>query len=301
VRGEDGVVCDLWNILGNHSWPIDFIPPEPVFSETGEQLMAATSMAIASASTSAVFGAPGGSPGDAGQSQSHIVKRLNSAISAARAGANSSHQLQAQVRTKVLSLDLRGIITTIFQSLGFLEMPVVNPELIGSDEYLSYVYDEMALDKQQDSTSKPKSGRSFLRSLSSMCGDTRPIVMSEEDMSDQNLSPTDKQVISICMRYDTLREGEWWNIILEELKQEQGSGQGQGQGVIPIDADLNMIEDMKERVFASARAIQFEQMELSVMRKMEKQGEEDVFFNHIIQQKNQQIKSEYLKRKSGRK
>ena len=284
VRGSDGVVCDLWNILGNHSWPIEIIPPELVFSDTGEL------MAQSSSAGTLGFGQEGMGPGGVSQvdlGQSQTVKRLNSAILASRAGSHS--QTQSQVRAKVLALDLRGIIATIFQSLGFLEVPVVSHDLIGSDEYLSYVYDEVALDKQE---SKPKSGRTFLRSLSSMGGDTKPVIISEDDMSDQNLSPTDKQVISICMRYDTLREGEWWNLILEELKQEN---------ILPIDADMNLIEDMKERVFASARAIQFEQMELSVIRKMEKQSEEDVFLNHIIQQKNQQIKSEYLKRKSGRK
>lgn len=269
VRGSDGVICNLWNILGNHSWPAEILPPDTVFSDTGE-------MIVQSSSTSQLETV-----------QSQTVKRLSSAILASRAG--STTQIQSSVRTKVLALDLRGIITTIFQSLGFLEVPVVSNDLVGSDEYLSYVYDEVALDKQE---SKPKSGRTFLRSLSSMGADAKPVIINDEDMADQNLSPTDKQVISICMRYDTLREGEWWNKILEDLKHEN---------IIPIDADLNMIEDMKERLFASARAIQFEQMELSVIRQMEKQSEEDVFFNHIIQQKNQQIKSEYLKRKSGRK
>jgi hypothetical protein len=276
TRGSDGVICNLWNILGNHSWPIEVIPPELIFSDTGD-LMTQTSTTTIDPTI-----AGGGIGG-----QSQIVKRLNTAILASRAG--NSSQVQSTVRNKVLSLDLRGIITSIFQSLGFLEIPVVSHELVGSDEYLSYVYDEIALDKQEF---KPKSGRTFLRSLSSMCGDTKMVIISDEDMSDQNLSPTDKQVISICMRYDTLREGEWWNHILEELKLEN---------IIPIAADLNMIEDVKERVFASARAIQFEQMELSVMRKMEKQSEEDIFLNHILQQKNQQIKSEYLKKKSGRK
>lgn len=266
TRGPDGVICNLWNILGNHSWPVEVMPPEIVFNDTGQMMAQSTSTS---------------------QLESQTVKRLNSAILASRAG--STTQVQSSVRAKVLALDLRGIITTIFQSLGFLEVPVVSNDLVGSDDYLSYVYDEVALDKQE---SKPKSGRTFLRSLSSMGADAKPVIINEEDMADQNLSPNDKQVISICMRYDTLREGEWWNKILEDLKQEN---------ILPIDADLNMIEDMKERVFASARAIQFEQMELSVIRKMEKQSEEDVFFNHIIQQKNQQIKSEYLKRKSGRK
>jgi hypothetical protein len=269
TRGSDGVICNLWNILGNHSWPIEIIPPELVFSDTGEPMTQTTENITSTQG-------------------SHIVKRLNTAILASRAGTSS--QVQLSVRTKVLLLDLRGIITSLFQSLGFLEIPVVNQELVGSDEYLSYVYDEIILDKQE---TKPKSGRTFLRSLSSMCGsDTKIVIISDEDMSDQNLSPTDKQVISICMRYDTLREGEWWNTILEELRQEN---------ILPISADLNMIEDVKERVFASARAIQFEQMELSVIRHLEKQSEEDIFFNHIIQQKNQQIKSEYLKKKSGRK
>jgi hypothetical protein len=117
-------------------------------------------------------------------------------------------------------------------------------------------------------------------------------IMTPEEMADQNLSPTDRQVISLATRYGILREGQWWSEIQQSLAE---------RNVVPVDEDTNAAEAMTQRVFAAAKAIQFEQMELGVVRLQDKQAEEDVFFNHIIQQKNQQIKSEYLKRKSGRK
>jgi len=258
IRGADGVLCNIWNGLGNHSWPM--IPEEGVLLDTKEM----------------------GSPTE---HKSSAVTKLNTAIIAAR--QSSSSRIQQQVRMKALDSDLRGVIAAILQSLGFLEIPVVDSLVQPLED--TYLEDEVVLDND---VKQKKEVRSFLRSLSSMGADTQPIVISPEDMSDQNLSPTDRQVISIAMRYDTLREGEWWQVITQELEEE---------GVSIVDADANLVEDLRERVFAASRAIQFEQMELSVVRKKEKQSEEDIFFNHIIQQKQQQIKSEYLKRKSGRK
>ena len=106
---------------------------------------------------------------------------------------------------------------------------------------------------------------------------------------DQNLSPTEKQVLSIAMRYDTLREGEWWYVVLKELQQDN---------VHPIEADTNLLEERRENVFEATRTVQFEQMELAVQKLSDKKMEEDVFIDHILQQKNQQIKSEWLKKKA---
>lgn len=259
MRGADGVICNIWNALGNHIWPV-----APTDHIIGQDLEYGTVQ---------------------GDVRSSTVTKLNTAILEARQG--SSSRIQKQVRTKALRTDIRGVIAAIFQSLGFLEVPVVESILEPLED--SFVVDEMKLDIED--RGKKSAQKSFLRSLSSMV-DGNPVIVTSQDMSDQSLTPGDRQVISVAMRYDTLREGEWWNVIRDDLA---------AANIVPIDADANMLEDVQERVFAASRAIQFEQMELSVASLKEKHSQEDVFLNHIIQQKNQQIKSEYLKRKSGRK
>lgn len=107
-------------------------------------------------------------------------------------------------------------------------------------------------------------------------------MMKPADYDDQNLSPSDKQVISIAMRYDTIREGEWWGLIEEQMRQME---------VLPIDADANYLEDRRERLFEACRAIQFEQMEITVVRNEEKVAQANVFIDNLLMQKNQQIKS----------
>ena len=258
VRGPDGVVCNIWDGLGNHEWPV--VSTDHILSESSE------------------FGSL------QADYKSSTVSKLNTAILEARQG--SSSHIQKQVRSKALQSDLRGVIAAIFQSLGFLELPVVDSIVEPLED--SFVKDEMAMDAPDKG--KKSVQRSFLRSLSSMV-DGNPVAISKSEIADQSLTPSERQVISVAMRYDTLREGEWWKLIRSDLE---------AANVIPVDADANLLEDVQERVFAATRAIQFEQMELSLVSKQDKQSREDIFFNHIILQKNQQIKSEYLKRKSGR-
>jgi len=68
--------------------------------------------------------------------------------------------------------------------------------------------------------------------------------------------------------------------------------------VVPIDADAAMLMERLETVFDAAESIQFEQMELQDMSNRDRKGKEDVFLGQIIQQKNQEIRSEWLKRKT---
>lgn len=258
VRGTDGVICDIWNALGSHEWPV--VPTDHIIGQESETAFASTS-----------------------DMKSSTVSKLNTAILESRQSASS--RIQKEVRAKALKSDIRGVVAAIFQSLGFLEIPVVDSLLEPLED--SFVADEAKLDIEDKGKNSAK--KSFLRSLSSMV-DGNPVIISKHEMSDQSLTPGDRQVISVAMRYDTLREGEWWNQIRKDLA---------AANIIPIDADANLLEDVQERVFAASRAIQFEQMELSVVSKQEKQSTEDIFLNAIIVQKNQQIKSEFLKKKAG--
>ena len=262
LRDKDGVICNLWNALGDHTWPV---PPE----QAKKILQEETSM-----------------PSPDGRSST--VARLNTAILAARAGSVGASLVA--LRQEAQKADLRCVVAAIFQLLGFLANPC--PVEIGVLQQSHTVPVNEA--KQEEFDIEESSNKGFLRALTLMGGNgNKPLkVMTAEETADQNLSPTDRQVISLATRYGLLREGQWLREIQQMLSENN---------VVPVDEDTNFADNLNQKVFAAARAIQFEQMELGVVRLKDKQTEEDVFFNHIIQQKNQQIKSEYLKRKSGRK
>jgi len=258
LRDKDGVICNIWNALGDHTWPV----PE----DSGSVLLTES-----------------GAPSPDGRSST--VARLNTAILAARVG--SSGASLAALREKAQASDMRCVIAAIFQLLGFLASP--HPVDIGGQPQ-----QEHPEESAEEKLNSENSVKGFLRTVT-MVGENvgkAGKVMTPEELADQNLSPTDRQVISLATRYGILREGQWWSEIRQSLAD---------RNVVAVDEDTNLADAMTQRVFAAARAIQFEQMELGVVRLQDKQTEEDVFFNHIIQQKNQQIKSEYLKRKSGRK
>lgn len=260
LRDKDGVICNIWNALGDHTWPVSEDASNALLEESGT-------------------GSPDG--------RSSTVARLNTAILAARVGSSGASLVA--LREKAQQSDMRCVVAAILQLLGFLGNP--HPVEVGGQ--LEQRQEEPE-ESDQELLERENSVKGFLRTLT-MVGESmgKPgKIMTPEEMADQNLSPTDRQVISLATRYGILREGQWWSEIQQSLAE---------RNVVPVDEDTNAAEAMTQRVFAAAKAIQFEQMELGVVRLQDKQAEEDVFFNHIIQQKNQQIKSEYLKRKSGRK
>lgn len=261
LRDKDGVICNLWNALGDHTWPV----PDGLAGD-----------------------GPGQEDGSGGgqDAKSSSVARLNTAILAARAGSSGASLVA--LREKALASDLRCVLASIFQLLGFLASPY--PVQVAGQQSHQAEQELGEEHKQQQENSV----KTFLRTVT-MVGEAAGVsgrVMTPEELADQNLSPTDRQVISVASRYGVLREGQWWTEVQRMLAE---------RGVVPVEEDGNMLGALTQRVFAAAKAIQFEQMELGVVRVQDKQTEEGVFFDHIIQQKNQQIKSEYLKRKSGRK
>ncbi len=265
VRDPDGVICNLWNVLGGHLWP---------------KLRGGVTAYDDDSSM-----------GSIATEKSATVMKLSTAIMASRMGVYG--KALAKIRSHVPECDLRGNISSILQSLGFLEIPVVKEvsNVFWDTGQNNVIEDESDLDARVKAKKK-----GFLRSLTSNPNTFGNVgfvsMMKPIDYEDQNLSPTDKQVISMAMRYDTLREGEWWEAVDSQLK---------SNSVCPIEADENYIEDRKERLFEAARAIQFEQMELAVVRTNEKTAQAQVFIDNLLLQKNQQIKSEWIKKKSGKK
>lgn len=249
-RGRDGVICNLWNALGDHSWALS---PEQLHATQQEEASSA-------------------------EGRSSTVTKLSTAILAARAGSTATSLLA--LRREAQKNDLRSVLSAVLHMLGFLS----GPEDAGQGADL------------EPASEGEKNANGFMKILDIVRAEktekSKARLLTADEMADQNLSPTDRQVICLASRYGLLREGQWW----QELQ-----GLLAARGVKPVAEDKTMLDFMTQSVFEAARAIQFEQMELGVKRLEEKKTEEDVFFDHIIQQKNQQIKSEYLKRKSGRK
>jgi hypothetical protein len=105
------------------------------------------------------------------------------------------------------------------------------------------------------------------------------------------LTPSDKQAIAIARYYRLLRAGQYWKIVADELEQE---------GIKPIEADLAMIETFLESYFDATQNIQLQQMEFQLEESKFKRSVEDMYLDQIITKKNQQIRSEWLKRNAGR-
>lgn len=264
---DGGVLCNMWNALGSHQWPIDDRLPgppglSPVNFMDGSSAAAGTD---ASTSITATFGlAQHQLP--TSFSSSSTVSKLSALIQANRNGHLSENQLE--VRTNVLRVDVRGTVANALSLLGLLS-PSGSSTLSG------------------DGRAKSSVLRNPFESSGNFNTEALRAHVLDEQM--ETLSPTDKQAITVASSYWLLREGQWWTQVSEDLIK---------LGVVPIDADAAMLMERLETVFDAAESIQFEQMELQDMSNRDRKGKEDVFLGQIIQQKNQEIRSEWLKRKT---
>ena len=68
------------------------------------------------------------------------------------------------------------------------------------------------------------------------------------------------------------------------------------EALVPIEADMKMIDTRMDRIFDATMAVQMEQMRLDDHALFEKQKQEKDYNDQIIVQKNLQIKAEWLKR-----
>lgn len=190
---------------------------------------------------------------------SSTVNKLVNAVVTNRSG---SAGVLGQVRSDLLSLDHRGIIANVLSLLSLLDNSAADVRhMKASTENLTVMEGGLPSEKPAD----------------------------EGVMKDSGLTPLELQVMSMAARYGILREGQWWCRVMDELLAE---------GVEPIEADAVLIMERVEKLFQAARAVQFEQMELVACSQRMKQASEGVFMGRILQQKNQEIKAEYYKKKA---
>ncbi len=105
-------------------------------------------------------------------------------------------------------------------------------------------------------------------------------------LSDAMLTPRERQVLVLAKKFQALREGEWWQEVCTFVTKHS---------ILPIEADLALINARLEAAFDAALAAQTEQMALvNVEYTLQKEGE-DGYLDQILSKKQQQIKAEWLK------
>jgi hypothetical protein len=115
-----------------------------------------------------------------------------------------------------------------------------------------------------------------------------PLILSSNDIG---LTPADRQVLAMARKYHSLREGELW-------QQVQDATMG-SSGPMPIEADVMLLKKQMERSFDAAQAVLMEQMELLDEDAGLKKKTEVNFMKVILTKMEQQIKTEWLKRRSS--
>ncbi|RYH28648.1 hypothetical protein EON65_11445 [archaeon] len=93
----------------------------------------------------------------------------------------------------------------------------------------------------------------------------------------------------MARKFFALREGEWWQQVQTYIS---------NVNVLPIEADINLMNARLEVAFDAAVAVQTEQMSLCEMDFVTKKEGEDHYIDQILTKKHQQIKAEWLKRKN---
>jgi hypothetical protein len=102
------------------------------------------------------------------------------------------------------------------------------------------------------------------------------------------LAPSDLQVLAMARHYSALREGEWWQAVRRSAEEEAQ--------VVPIEADLALVNSRLQLSCDAAGVVQQEQITLYNDDDRMKKEEEEDFIGQIITKKEQQIKAEWLKK-----
>lgn len=271
VSREGGVLCNMWNPLSAHDWPLDpRLQDRKTNMQVGPSLRVGASDSVMAGSvntdnTSSVW-FPANLDNGESPPKTSIVEKLSNAVTLSRRETAGS-RVALSVRLEAASKDMRGVIASIFTTLGLFDGDIIESGGISDSRPISA---HRGLSDDAASVS------------SSTTGDGQHVGV---------LSPSDKQVLCVAKRYDTLREGEWWKAVFDELR---------NVGVNPIEEDLRMIELKLDASFEATQAAQFEQMELQALDKRIKVKSEDAFMGQILRQKHQQIKSEWLKKNAHR-
>jgi len=257
---EKGVLCNIYEPLGTHKWPIDTIT-----QHDGESLSSV------------------------GSSKSIAVARLADAISISR----SAHGVvPTKIRLQVLDKDMRGILSRILLLIGMLDAYVSTLPNGGQSSPLNSPQQQQQQQQQQHGVSFSEtndvdvaqevaegsssavpplrlntnngerqqqqqmlpippaspSPSNYDNESKSGTGGMPTIVVS----SDAYIVPADRQVFALANQYQVLREGEWWRAVSDEL---------QSEGITPIEADLSLMEARIGGSFEAAFKVQLEQME----------------------------------------
>ena len=109
--------------------------------------------------------------------------------------------------------------------------------------------------------------------------------------SELALLPSDKQVLSIAKRYTIIKNGIAWREVQDELSSNY---------IIPIDSDQIKLNYNIKNYFDAISVIQLEQFELRDIEARSRFDKNNDFMSKILDQKNQQIKAEWIKKKALR-
>jgi hypothetical protein len=325
-RKERGIICDIWNPLGNHNWPVDnSVPPAAPLGSTASLATSSGFLFDAEGSTAVASMTLNNN-----NNKSLIATKLATAILASRNTSQSN--LPVEVCNQVLERDTRGIISASLRSLGVYHLYGIldprNPvKLIEESLEGGIVYSESKVrDNSQvllpgSPTSAGGShvfgsspdvvtiGRAGIGAVSGglsgsqllggeggtpaagLTGSNTRATTSIGPSGDLGLNHRDKQVLSLAHKYPALREGQWWQVFVRQALENSPGGV-----INPIEADRAMMDACLEMYFDAAQAVQLEQMALHEEGEgVKKDGESD-FIGQIITKKNQQIKAEWLKR-----
>ena len=283
---DNGVICNIWDPLGDHRWPTP---------EQGRKTMGDT------ASDSSLGGVNKLALG-AGT----VTKLMDDLAAATKGGA-----ISASVRDAAMQRDTRGILASILQLLGLLDEDL-EKQLNDVASISNYSNENRSinenngngagesnfLDLSQDAPIDPAddaNGMGLEEDTSLGFSESRSSNAESElsvklvTASKVNLDPTDKQVLSLARRYDIIRIGEWWVSVAEDME---------NSNVKLIEEDSRIIEHNLRESFDASAAVQLEQLELKSELQRLSNAQNDAFVGGILEQKQQQIKAEWLKKKA---
>lgn len=300
---QNGVISNLWDPLHIQDWPtnvsIDYMRESLSTSSLSEVMPLAVSRLNKAINMSHDYNINS-------QNNDNMILH-SSSINMRNPLDTSHHQNDIQnILQSVLSIDSRGIIASILN-----QMNVVYPTHFIDHDLNTEVIDEIS-DTSKVSTiaTPPKishlrtNDHSFISSAMSIMSSRREsvqdrytsIIVKPSDDSDK-LSCQERQVLAIAKKYKYFRSSEWWDVVSET----QLVSHFDGTIVAPIEDDTKMIQRKKEEIFNAILSVQMEQIALDQEQKELDREQVNMFHNHILDVKQQQIKSEWLKKNAKKK
>lgn len=200
--------------------------------------------------------------------QSVTVNKLATAILAGRNAVQTN--LPVDTCEKALACDQRVVLASLMDHLGLFEVYNIAD---ASNPFRSH----LALSESTNAMPSP--------AMNSSTEDTQNNVLSTDAM----LSPKERQVLVMAKKFNVLIEGSWWQEVATYIE---------NLNVVPIEADLAIMRKRLDGAFDAAIATQTEQMELCDVEEGIKKESEDQLLEQILTKKQQQIKAEWLKRRT---